>query len=72
MKKADLYAAVLDYFGKTMPPSDTELHYDSPFQKGVSLVFVVNHASRYVEDVLLISAPIQNLQDPMARYGLQS
>ena len=47
-------------------------YYDSPFQKGISLVFVVNHASRYVEDVLLISAPIQNLQDPMARYGLQS
>lgn len=46
-------------------------YYDSPFQKGVSLVFVVNHASRYVEDVLLISSPIQNLQDPMARYGLQ-
>ena len=47
-------------------------YYDSPFQKGVSLVFVVNHASRYVEDVLLISAPVENLQDPMARYGLQS
>lgn len=46
-------------------------YYDSPFTKGVSLVFVINHASHYVEDVLLISSPIQNLQDPLARYGLQ-
>ncbi len=46
-------------------------YYDSPYEKGVSLVFVVNHKSRYVDDVLLVSAPIRNLQDPMARYGLK-
>ena len=46
-------------------------YYDSPFQKGVSLVFVVRHETQYVEDVILTDSPIKNLQDPMTRYGLK-
>ena len=46
-------------------------YYDSPFQKGVSLVFIVKHQEQYVDDVILISEPIHHLQDPMERYGLK-
>lgn len=46
-------------------------YYDSPFQKGVSLVFVIRHETQYVEDVILTDSPIKNLQDPMTRYGLK-
>lgn len=46
-------------------------YYDSPFQKGVSLVFVAKHAEQYVDDVILVSSPIMNLQEPMERYGLK-
>jgi hypothetical protein len=46
-------------------------YYDSPFQKGVSLVFVLKHDTHYVDDVILTSTPISNLQDPMERYGLK-
>ena len=46
-------------------------YYDSPFQKGVSLVFISKHQTDYVDDVLLISEPIKNIQDPMERYGLK-
>lgn len=46
-------------------------YYDSSFQKGVSLVFVVKHDTQYVEDVILTDSPIKNLQDPMTRYGLK-
>ncbi len=46
-------------------------YYDSSFQKGVSLVFVVRHETQYVEDVILTDSPIKNLQDPMTRYGLK-
>lgn len=46
-------------------------YYDSPYQKGVSLVFVAKHESQYVDDVILTGTPITNLQDPMERYGLK-
>lgn len=46
-------------------------YYDSPYQKGVSLVFVVTHDEKHVDDILLTSEPVQNLQDPMGRYGLK-
>ena len=46
-------------------------YYDSPFQKGVSLVFISKHQTDYVDDVLIISEPIKNIQDPMERYGLK-
>lgn len=46
-------------------------YYDSSFQKGVSLVFVIKHETQYVEDVILTDSPIKNLQDPMTRYGLK-
>ena len=73
-------STVLSLYGRPdrmeIGPADAEksvdaYYYDSPFQKGVSLAFIVNHKTQYVEDILLISAPIQNLQDPMARYGLK-
>lgn len=46
-------------------------YYDSPFQKGVSLVFVNKHHTDYIDDILLVNEPIKNLQDPMGRYGLK-
>ncbi len=57
--------------GPDTPDSVDAYYYDSPFQKGVSLVFVVKHNEHYVDDILLTSEPIQNLQDPMERYGLK-
>lgn len=47
------------------------LYYDSPYQKGVSLVIVLRHDEPYVDDVILTNSPITNLQDPMQRYGLK-
>lgn len=46
-------------------------YYDSPYQKGVSLVIVMRHNEPYVDDVILTSTPIKNIQDPMERYGLK-
>ena len=46
-------------------------YYDSPYQKGVSLVIVVRHNEPYVDDIILTSTPIKNIQDPMERYGLK-
>ena len=40
-------------------------------QKGVSLVIVVRHNEPYVDDIILKSTPIKNIQDPMERYGLK-
>lgn len=57
--------------GPNTPDAVDAYYYDSPFQKGVSLVFVMKHNEHYVDDILLISEPIQNLQDPMDRYGLK-
>lgn len=38
MKKAELYAKVLSYLEAKMPPVDTELEYNSPFQLLVAVV----------------------------------
>lgn len=38
MRKADLYKHVLDYLEAEMPPVDTELHYETPFQLLVAVV----------------------------------
>lgn len=38
MKKAELYAKVLSYLEAKMPPVDTELEYESPFQLLVAVV----------------------------------
>lgn len=46
-------------------------YYDSPFQTGVSLIFVMKHDTHYVDDVILTNTPFSNLQDPMERYGLK-
>ena len=46
-------------------------YYDSPYQKGVSLVIIMRHNEPYVDDVILTSTPIKNIQDPMERYGLK-
>ena len=45
-------------------------YYDSPYQKGVSLV-IVRHNEPYVDDIILTATPIKNIQDPMERYGLK-
>lgn len=72
-------STILKLYGRPdcveMGPGDEKsvdaYYYDSPFQKGVSLVFVVRHETQYVEDVILTDSPIKNLQDPMTRYGLK-
>ena len=46
-------------------------YYDSPYQKNVSLVFIVKRPSAYIDDVLLITEPIKNIQGPLERYGLK-
>ena len=46
-------------------------YYDSPYQKGVSLVIIVRHNEPYVDDIILTAMPIKNIQDPMERYGLK-
>ena len=46
-------------------------YYDSPYQKGVSLVIIMRHNEPYVDDIILTSTPIKNIQDPMERYGLK-
>ena len=38
MKKTELYKFVLDYFKANMPPEDTELVYNTPFQLLVAVV----------------------------------
>ena len=38
MKKADRYKFVLDYFGKNIPPVETELHYGSPYELLVAVM----------------------------------
>lgn len=57
--------------GPDMPNGVDAYYYDSPYQKGVSLVFVIKHGENYVDDVMLTSEPIEDLQDPMGRYGLK-
>lgn len=50
---------------------DDAYYYDSPYQKGVSLVFLVKHNGGYIDDVILTNAPLADIQDPMKRYGLE-
>ncbi len=38
MTKKERYAAILDYFERTQPPTETELDYGSPFQLLVAVV----------------------------------
>lgn len=38
MKKAELYAKVMDYLESNLPPTDTELEYKTPFQLLVAVV----------------------------------
>lgn len=38
MKKAELYKAVLGYFQRVMPPTETELDYSTPFELLVAVV----------------------------------
>lgn len=45
--------------------------YDSPYQKGASLLFVVKHNEQYVDDILLLDSPVTDLQNPQKRYGLE-
>lgn len=38
MTQKERYAGVIDYFGRTMPAPETELHYGSPFQLLVAVI----------------------------------
>ena len=38
MKKSELYKCVLDYFASVMPPTETELHFNNPFELLVAVV----------------------------------
>lgn len=46
-------------------------YYDSPYQKGVSLVFIIKHAGNCIDDIILTDVPIKNIQEPLKRYGLE-
>jgi len=55
MKKAELYSQVLTYLEKIMPPVDTELDYETPFQL---LVAVVLSAQCTDKRVNIVSKPL--------------
>lgn len=38
MKKQELYQKIIDYFERTMPIAETELHYTSPFELLVAVI----------------------------------
>ena len=38
MRTAELYTRVLEYFDKTMPIAETELHYENPFQLLIAVI----------------------------------
>lgn len=49
---------------------DDAYYYDSPYQQGASLVFVVKHDGGFVDDIILTDSPVKGIQSPMERYGL--
>lgn len=51
MKKSELYKQVIDYFEKSMPVAETELHFDSPFQLLVAVVLSAQCTDRRVNMV---------------------
>ena len=51
MKKQDLYDAVLAHFAATMPPTETELHFDSPFELLVAVVLSAQCTDRRINEV---------------------
>jgi endonuclease-3 len=51
MKKCELYKRVIDYFEKSMPVAETELHFDSPFQLLVAVVLSAQCTDRRVNMV---------------------
>lgn len=46
-------------------------YYDSPWQKGVSLAFIIKHNGHFIDDIILTARPIKDLQNPKKRYGLE-
>lgn len=55
MKKQELYRQVIDYFEKSMPVAETELHYENPFQL---LVAVILSAQCTDKRVNLVTPPL--------------
>lgn len=51
MRKSELYKRVIDYFEKSMPVAETELHFDSPFQLLVAVVLSAQCTDRRVNMV---------------------
>lgn len=45
-------------------------YYDSPYDKDVSLLFVVRHDGQYIDDVILLTGPVTDLQSAAGRYDL--
>ena len=46
-------------------------YYDSPFDRGTSLVFILKHDKHYISDIILTDRPIKDLQDSLGRYDLK-
>ncbi len=51
MRKADLYAKVMDYLESNLPPTDTELEYETPFQLLVAVVLSAQCTDKRVNTV---------------------
>lgn len=51
MKKSELYKCVLDYFASVMPPTETELHFNNPFELLVAVVLSAQCTDRRINEV---------------------
>lgn len=51
MRKAELYKAVLDYFVRVMPPTDTELRYANPYELLVAVVLSAQCTDKRINQV---------------------
>jgi len=51
MRKKELYDAVLDYFRRTMDATETELHYETPFQLLVAVVLSAQCTDKRINQV---------------------
>ncbi len=51
MRKSDLFSTVIEYFQKTMPAAETELHYDNPFQLIVAVILSAQCTDKRVNQI---------------------
>ncbi len=51
MTKAELYRYVLDYFEKTMPAPETELHYTNPYELTVAVLLSAQCTDKRVNQI---------------------